>query len=188
MQVKGKKAKSKTPRDLVAKPQWGRVASQNATEQRRITVAGTLTTLAGGFVGFLINTALMRTGNEWASYAARYAQYRLLGVRVHITDTPAASQPSGSVVLATDESGSLPAPVSALVNWQAGKPRVYNLDQTSTRPITYEARAVNLDQLNYTAVGVSATTLQILIAINGPATAAVAQYYAEWCVEFKSIQ
>jgi hypothetical protein len=68
------------------------------------------------------------------------------------------------------------------------KPKLFNLNTTSARPIEYAARAIDLEDMNFTAVGVNAATFQVILAANSGATTNYGQLFVEWAVEFRSTQ
>jgi hypothetical protein len=177
--------------NLFARPQWGKLTSQGSREIRRLTYSGQLTANGAGFVGANFNAAYVRANAvEWANYAARFTEYRLLGTRVHITQpfVVATGLEGGSVIMSTDESGAATTPTSLQLAWQQGNAKVFNLDQTTPKPITYSARAVDLEDQDFTPVGISATTFQIFLAVNGGVSSIVCQFFIEFSVEFRSPQ
>lgn len=178
---------------LVRGPNWNKVAGQSQSELRRITFNALLTTNGAGFNSLLIGSTYLRAnGVEWASYAARFTEYRILGVRVHLTSAPgqlgSGIEPEGPLLLSVDNSGTLAAPTTIAAVWGMAKPKLFNLNTTSARPIEYAARAIDLEDMNFTAVGVNAATFQVILAANSGATTNYGQLFVEWAVEFRSTQ
>jgi hypothetical protein len=91
---------------LVRGPNWNKVAGQSQSELRRITYSAQVSTNGAGFHSLLVGSAYMRAnGVEWASYAARFTEYRILGVRLRLTTAPGETGLDGPVLLAVDNSG-----------------------------------------------------------------------------------
>jgi len=178
-------------RNLFTSPAWGRVKGEYQIEQRRLTYFVGITTTAGGLAFFQVNSALLRSSSaEWASYAARFTEYRILGLKIHVMTSPGGTLATnqGFCIIAQDQSGTLATPTTTAAMWGLADSRVWNLDDTLPRGIVYTAKAVDLEDLNYTAVTTSSTTFQVFVHITGLASTQIASAFLEWCVEFKSPQ
>jgi hypothetical protein len=176
---------------LIRGPNWNKVAGQSQSELRRITYSQILTTAGTGLVSFTVGSTLLRaSGVEWAFYAARFTEYRILGVRIHATDTPVAGvvNSQGPLLIATDNSGSATPPTTVALIWGMAKPKVFNIDQTTPKGIEYSARAIDLEDMNFTPVGTAASTFQVFVFGSSGATTNIAYLFIEWAVEFRSTQ
>jgi hypothetical protein len=174
---------------LVRGPNWNKVAGQSQSELRRITYSAQVSTNGAGFHSLLVGSAYMRAnGVEWASYAARFTEYRILGVRLYLTTAPGETGLDGPVLLAVDNSGVLGAPTTIAQVWGMAKSKLFNINTTSPRPIEYAARAIDLEDMNFTAVGVNATTFQAILAAQSSFSLAYGYLFVEWAVEFRSTQ
>jgi len=110
-------------------------------------------------------------------------------VRIQFTDSQAAAQAAGgSVVIGTDLSGALATPTSAAQVFVLTRARVFNADQTTARAISYSALAQDLEDMDFTPVGTTSISFQVLYAIAGPVTTPIATLYVEWDVEFRGSQ
>jgi hypothetical protein len=176
---------------LVRGPNWNKVAGQSQSEVRRITYSQILTTAGTGLVSFTVGSTLLRaSGVEWASYAARFTEYRILGVRIYATDAPVVGvvAATGPMIVSTDNSGSATPPTTVALAWGMAKPRIYNIDQTTPKGIEYSARAIDLEDMNFSPVGAAQPTFQVFVFASSGATVNVATLFIEWAVEFRSTQ
>jgi len=161
-----------------------------ATEVRRLTYFISAAVGAGGVLP-AINAAYMRANSpEWASYAARWTQYRMLKicVRFVLYSAPVGSTPNtafGLGVAATDRSGTLALPVTNAAVWAMAGAKAFLLQPTNT-PSVYSAKAIDLEDQNYTSVSVSSTAFQVFLATS--AAAANSALAIEFIVEFKGSQ
>jgi len=161
-----------------------------ATEVRRLTYFIRQSPNGNGLLP-AINAAYMRANcPEWASYAARWTQYRLLEIRLCFTlwqmvagVTPTFVNDLG--VVATDRSGILALPTTIGAVFAMAGAKTFLMLPTSV-PSRYKARAIDLEDQNYSPVSVSSTAFQVFVATSSssPATALA----IEFMVEFKGSQ
>ncbi len=141
-----------------------------ASVVRRLSYVSTASISAS--TGLLINPASVRsTANEWGSISAIYTQYRVLAIRVRtmVNATSVIGQTSvGSpayVMYGTDRSGSIAATASPNSIWALDQPFVHALPTLDSVLPSYEARAIDLEDQNYVAVGSNQTSFGILLVI-----------------------
>jgi hypothetical protein len=161
-----------------------------AHEIRRMSYIASLTLTAQTYNSISINVGLIRSlSTEWSSFTARYVEYRMLALRLHVTDQLGASQ-SATVIFSTDRSGVLTTPTTPAQQWAMANPKVMNLDYSVTKMPSYEAKAIDLEDQLFTPVGqTSLNTFAIILGINIPtATTAIWTYYVEAMLEFKGSQ
>jgi hypothetical protein len=72
--------------------------------------------------------------------------------------------------------------------WGLAKPKLFNITQTTPNPIHYQARAIDLEDMNFTAVGVNATTFQCIVYGQSGVSLNCGTLFVEWAVEFRSTQ
>lgn len=159
-------------------------APAGVSEIRRLSYNQAVTTNGAGFVGLLVGPGLLvASATEWANYAARWQEYRVLATKVTMTNEGA--QTSDFVIFATDRGGLASTPVSVTALWATSGAKVFNGVLTQKEPITYEAKAIDLEDQLYTPVANTAVTYQVLMGTIGPPTTATFQVFVEWMVQFK---
>jgi hypothetical protein len=194
IQQRGKKLKKSKNnasfKQLVVNPGWGKVRAQSATEFRRISYSITLTTNASNISVTRVGSSLMQTGVEWASYSARFTEYRILRTKIHVMDLMTGMVPAnlGVCIIAQDQSGTLATPSTTTALWALASPAIYNLSDTLPSGIVYNAKAADLEDYNYSAVGLAQSTYAVFVAVTGIISTSVATLFVEWMVEFKSMQ
>jgi len=188
-----KKKLSKNGGRSVRIPDLVRVKSTfgpGATEVRRLTYFIRQAPNGNGLLP-AINAAYMRANcPEWASYAARWTQYRMLQIRLCFTlwqmvagVTPTFVNDLG--VVATDRSGILALPTTIGAVFGMAGAKAFLMLPTSV-PCRYVARAIDLEDQNYTPVSVSSTAFQVFVATSTVSPSTVLAI--EFMVEFKGSQ
>ncbi len=150
--------------------------------KRRVTGAIGMSTNGSGVFILTVNPTWIRANaTEWPNLSARYVEYRVLSIRVHLVMLNVATL----AVMATDRSGTGISPGTVASIWALQGAKVYNGDETSVTPASYEARAIDLEDQNYTSVSTNALTFGVSILVQGPNTTAVGSLLVEALVEFK---
>jgi len=169
---------------------------QNSVDIRRLTLPWTVATNVGGVLVLLLPSTLVTTANEWASFSARFTLYRVLAMRLRFqfmpvvvtvaAGVPTATAPSLAVV-GTDRSGSLAAPASPSAVSQLQNVKYHSGTVSSPKLLTYEARAVDLEDQDYISTTTSAARYAIIVGYQGPLAGVtnVGLYTIEFAVEFK---
>jgi hypothetical protein len=185
-----KRGKKGALSNWVAKPRWGAISSQIASEVRRLTLVVTnLTTSAAGFLGIAYGSGTLSSTLEWSSYSARFTEYRLLGIRVNLTDGQITTQTAGgNVVLAADDTGNTTLPTSAAQLWAFAKARCFNLDNVTAKPIRFEVSAKDIQDMDFSPTATPAASIALKGALQGPVSTIMATAYVEFSVEFRSPQ
>lgn len=165
------------------------IAVPGASVLRRHTYQQTVTLSASATTGQKIGSSEMRTTSlEWASSQARYQEYRLLAIRVsHVAGYRATT--NDFVSFCADRTGSAVAPTLASTTWAGDGARVFNLNNTSAKPITYEVRATDLEDQNFTPTTQNSTSFQMLVWFQGStASISVGVQFVEFIVELRGTQ
>jgi hypothetical protein len=189
---KHKKSKAKIPKTFISLKGFNGL--KHASEFRRMTVTGPLTTNAAGLATFPVNVAYLRSNStEWASYAARFTEYRLLKIRVHLTQsvyTGPGNANNTNFVIYTDRSGILAGATTSNAAYAYSGARAFNVPFTGHSPITYSDSAIDLEDQLYTAVGTSSVDFAVVIFYLNASQVSqtVMQFYIEFMVEFKGTQ
>jgi hypothetical protein len=192
-----KHSKSGKPR----KQRWTNLTNlpsrAGASVVRRLSYApGAIAANGAGLTTVKISSAtFIANAPEWASFVARYTEYRFLSIRIFPTEPPVSTlttvSVSGIVCVGTDRSGQLGAPASQAVVWGLQSPKLLVYDSTQHNPPSYEARAIDLEDQNFQASSTAGSNLPafaINFTHNGPVSANNIQYLAEAMVEFKGMQ
>ncbi len=184
-----KKKQQKNKKILV----WTNLNPSNAFSQqqnvvRRLSMAGSLSTGAGGGVGTRFLSSSVNTATEWSSLAAVYTQARVVEMRVHYVPTvPLTTGVSQSGVFGTDRSGSLAIPATLSACWALNNPKVFV--GAMVKPAVYTARAIDLEDQDFDPVTAMTARYAIQLFVqNGPTSALVGNYLIEFAVEFKGAQ
>jgi hypothetical protein len=163
---------------------------QPTTIQRRISIAVNVANNSSSIAATAINAAYMRANaQEWSNLAALYTEYRILKTRVKQLDIAqnAANTNYGAIVACTDRSGVATTPSTPAAAYALEDPEVFNMDSTIPFPWVYTTRALDLEEQNFTAVGVNATTYQVFVVSSGGVPSGnVYSLYIDWIVEFRS--
>jgi hypothetical protein len=190
---KGKKHKG----GKLAKANWTQLSLGNAMAAsarilRRLSQAvGVLTTSATGTYFARVQSSAVANAVEWSNLAAVYVQYRTIEIRVTIvvlgSTTSVAAQQS-LLVFGTDRSGILAAPSSYATVWGLQAPKVHTLQ--CVKPCVYTARAIDLEDQDFTPVGAPVSMFAVHMAINNAGTLSTGIAYAlyDYVVEFKGNQ
>ncbi len=190
---KSSKNKSKKTKGSNNKPgSWTYLTSVSApaglTLVRRLTYVTSVSTAVGVNYFKYGPTELRASAAEWGSFAARYQQYRVIAIKVGVIPNNQASQSSTNyisyVVFSTDRSGTSGTPTSAASIFSGDAPKVYNLDYTGMAVPSYQAKAIDLEDQNYTSVATNQTSFQVLGTLQGNGSAPCT-VLVEWMVEFK---
>jgi len=149
---------------------------------RRITTAPALLTSNGSSLSLTrIQDSTVANGQEWANLTAVYAQFRVLSIKLWLTPFTAA-QWTG--VVGTDRSGALAPATTIAYIWGLQAPRLI-VDQM-TKPFSYEARAIDLEDQLFVPVGAPVAHFAIQLGVTtASATSNFAFYWVEYMVEFK---
>ncbi len=125
---------------------------------------------------------------EWASFAARYREYRVLGVRVHfepIVKVNTTGVIGGPCVVATNKAGALGTPTGHNQVFALAKSKVFSTYKT----LIYEIRADDYTDLD---VGdTSSPSSEFSLLLYGDAFTVSTQFfriYILWVVQFSSVQ
>jgi hypothetical protein len=167
--------------------------SHSQVDLRICTQYSTGTLNGNGFVGYVPNTANLASTTQWASFAARYIEFRVKQIKVIFTLLAigvgaGAGLPvnSGLAVIATDRTGvaGLQTTPAALLAFDAA--RVVVADPTQ-KAVEYTARAIDPQNKLYDQTNSPTGIDQFAIQIYGGIAAATAAYNlaTEYTVEFK---
>jgi len=163
-----------------------------ATEIRRCTsVPGVLSTTASAVLFGRVLSNAATSSTEWANYAVRYVEARVLAVRLNFlpfgTSSAAAPMDVVAGVIATDRSGALSTPTSWGQVWALADPRPFT-DQM-VKPFTYQAQAIDLEDQDYQPVGALGATFSVLYAVSAQVGNSACLFLAtDFLVEFKGPQ
>lgn len=182
----GKKNKNKNKgapgKGWISKRGFGNQA--DASEFRRITIYSTLTTNAGSFVNLNVNSSVIRTSPEWASYSARWTEYRIIRIKSHIDLNSNATQ----CVTFIDRTGA--ASITTMVQaWSSNGSKVINTGATMNKLPSVTGVADDLEEQLFTATGSNAATFSNQIsAVSSGASQGIGGVYSEALVEFRGAQ
>jgi hypothetical protein len=194
MMKKHNKVKNKGKRLVSFTSLKGFGNQKSAVEYRRLTYTGTLTTTAAGFYSVIFNSTFLRGfAPEWASYAARFTEYRLLRTRVHVSCPnqilTAASYSGNQFVMATDRSGALANPTTIAQTYSLAGSKAFQIPNTQNVPLKYEDSAIDLEDQSYSPVTTNSNDFAIVLCYASTSISTVfASVYVEFMVEFKGAQ
>lgn len=181
---KNKNKKLKMP-GFISLKNFGNQA--NISEFRRFSGTSTMTGGGTGFASSNISSTILRASTtEWAQYALRWTEYRIIRIKVHFVPY------TGNVyqlVMFVDRSGV--ASISTMsAAWASNGAKIYNGTNNTMKCAVMSGLAQDLEEQNFAPVGTNSTTFSVQVACQG-FTAAVlplgALYY-EFMVEFKGSQ
>jgi hypothetical protein len=188
----------KTNKNKTKIPSWTAlvrvIGKEGASEIRRCSAILPLSTDGTGFAKLAIGAGTVRTNpaTEWASYAARFQEYRVLAMKVSLVVGALGANPVNEldfVIFSTDRSGALTVPASGGANWANDNPKVFNGVSTDRRLLEYEARAIDLEDQDFSPVGTTITNFAIFLTASGSVSiTGVATLFCEWMVEFRGTQ
>jgi hypothetical protein len=163
----------------------GNAMAANARVLRRLSQsAGTLVSSATGTYFYRALSSAAANAAEWASLAAVYVQYRTIEVRVTVVPLRAANPADFVLVLGTDRSGTLGVPTSYVTVWGLQAPKVHTSNMV--KPAVYAARAIDLEDQEFTPVAAPVALYGVQFAVNSAAVSTTfAMLYLDWVVEFK---
>jgi len=183
------KNKQKSKQKLVS---WTSLTSvnvkPNTSETRRMTYVSSVVLTAATFNTQSFTCASVRsTCTEWASYSPRWSEYRILAMKVHVSSIPTTPASSTTVMCATDRSGvgpnTLATPAAFLASTNV---KIFEADHTDKKLITYEARAIDLEDQDFTPVNTNSTAFSIYVALHaGAAVSTGTLIYFEAMVQFR---
>ncbi len=149
---------------------------------RRCTSLLTATTNGSGFYGGVITTSSVTSTQEWSNLAARWSEARVLQIKVHYIDSVSNFN---AIVFSTDRSGALTAPTTNLQVWGGDAAKVFNADVQTPQTPKYSARAIDLEDQDFAAVGAMTNNYSIRVGLSGTASTAIAYLFVEYMVEFR---
>jgi len=168
----------------------GNALAASARVVRRLTQAvGVINVGATGLVSERILSSQCANCAEWPSMAAVYVQYRVIEIRITLCPFTTAGQADGILVMGTDRSGALAAITTVTAAWGLTMPKVFSL-RTLTKPAQYTAKAIDLEDQDYTPVGapVPLFSIQYSLAASGLVSVPALFRLNEFVVEFKGTQ
>lgn len=179
----GKKNKNKgnPGKGWVTKRGFGNQA--DASEFRRISIFSTLVTDVVGFKNLNVNSSVIRTSPEWASYAARWTEYRIIRIKSHIYLNGQATQ----CVTFVDRTGAV-AVTTMTQAWSSNGAKVINPMNSMNKLPSVTGVADDLEEQLFTAVGTNAATFSTQITVQGAASVSNGGVFTEALVEFRGAQ
>ncbi len=148
------------------------------------------TTVSSNGVGVIATeiTFNPNTTNEWASFSARYREYRVLGVRVHfepVLKVNTTTVAGGPLVIATNKGGALGTPTSHVQVYSLAKSRVFSTYKT----LVYDVRPDDYTDLDIGATASPSSEFSVLL-YGDSFTNSIAFFriYILWVVQFSSVQ
>jgi hypothetical protein len=193
---KNKKSQKVARKTVVGWIDLARFSRGVSSTLERIVLSISTITISNGSANTITSFASSRpqsSGVGFSSFSARYTEYRVLRGRFAITPTALITGGGNpSLILATDQAATAtPATVAAVLNINGAK--TFYLYNTDKSPITYEIKAIDLEEQLYTPSNVAPTLnfAMVLVAYtpsNATANTVVCQISEEWLVEFKSRQ
>jgi hypothetical protein len=159
---------------------------------RRLSqAAGVLTTSATGTYFYRALSSAVANAAEWANLAAVYVQYRTLEIRLTIVplgSTTSVNPAQTVLIFGTDRAGTLAVPTSYATVWGLQAPKVHTLQ--CVKPCVYSARAIDLEDQDFTPVASPVSLFAVQFAMNNPGTLSTGLAYLliDYVVEFKGNQ
>ncbi len=154
-------------------------------EMRRLTW---VTSTGGASVSVRFGTDSVTSAAEWSSYASRFTECRVLGIKISFAGTPVTAGTGAPLMfVGTDRSGSVAAGLSPAATAQLDAVKVFNTSNTSMTPMSYQAKALDLEDQLFTPVGSASTTKNYSIHATNQAAVAF-NCLVEFLVEFKGHQ
>jgi len=159
----------------------------SASEVRRLSIPFAISTSGGGIYTGAFGPTFIRTNcTEWASYAARYQEYRVLAIKVAIAESDN-SNAGAYIIWSTDRSGGASVPSTAAAAFASAGAKVMDPNSTQKTFSSYQARATDIEDQNFSSVGINATSFQIFLYLNNGATKTYTAF-VEAAVEFRGPQ
>jgi hypothetical protein len=153
---------------------------------------GVVTTSATGTLFQRVNSSAVANAVEWSNLSAVYTQYRTIEMRLTLvpqqSTTATAPYGQGTLIFGTDRSGALATLSSYASVWGLQAPKVHTLQMV--KPAVYSARAIDLEDQDFTPVGAPVSLFAVQYAINAPnvISTGVAFLLLDYVVEFKGNQ
>jgi hypothetical protein len=195
---------SKNQKKYKAVGNWTQLSIGNSMSMaqrivRRLTQAvGVQNTSATGTLFVRVNSSACANAAEWANLAAIYVQYRVIEIIITLVPFQSSAYAAGVnsnvpgqgiVIAGTDRSGTLAVATSYAALWGLNNPKAYTTQ--TIKPMRYKARAIDLEDQDFTPVGSPVSLFSIQYGLNFVGvTAAVPCLYQlnEFVVEFKGAQ
>ncbi len=150
---------------------------------RRCSRILNITSNGSGFAQAVVGTSSVNSATEWSSLTARYAEFRVLRIKVHYVDlvtTPSA------VVFAGDRAGNLATPTTVAEVWARDAAKAFNSDTTTPNMPKYQMSAIDIEDQDFQPVNAPSNNYAIHMALEGfAASATIGRLYVEYMVEFR---
>jgi len=183
------------PKDILNFSNFG--AQKTASECRRLTYSVNIQTnsTSGSFQLVVGSSYLRSNAVEWANYAARWVEYRVVRTRVFYAPITGASTGAagGHVTFGVDRSGVIVAgALGSPTVWALAGGKVFNHNNTERALVKYSAVATDLEEQNFTAVGSNSVSYSICCSFNTPGNVSgptsIGVLFIDWLVEFRGPQ
>ena len=170
------------PIDLGQSPSTGEVGLFNLTD--------VVTTISSTGLGVV---ALERTFNpnvttEWASFAARFREYRVLAVEINYFPFGKVNTTSfniGPCVIATNKGPAFGTPTSSAQVFALAKPHIWHLGS----PMKYIVRPDDYTDLDVGSTSSPASEFSVVLYADGlTVSSGYGRFYCKWVVQFSSRQ
>lgn len=169
---------------------------QGGSIVKRMTAVVAVATTAGGVVSLqLSSTSVNSTASEWASFAARYIDYRVLKMKVSYLPIRVVNTQNGATalslvpggVVAADPSGSA-FPTTLATGWVLEASKLHQLSKSWS----YAVRASQEEHMifNPTSASIPAANRFAIVGIfgGGDASTTYGNFFYEWWTEFRGSQ
>jgi hypothetical protein len=182
----------------LSKANWTQLSMGNSMAAgarilRRLSQAfGVITTSATGTLFQRVNSSAVANCAEWSNLAAVYVQYRTIELRLTLvplqSSTAVEPYSQGVLIFGTDRSGTLATLSSYASVWGLTAPKVHTFQMV--KPAVYTARAIDLEDQDYTPVAAPVSQFSVQFGINAPnvLSTGVAFLLLDYVVEFKGNQ
>lgn len=180
----GNKKQNKQVRSWTSLAKFG---NNESTVLRRCTRVITVNSTASNIFNGTISDGTVTLSTEWSGLSPRWAEYRVLRIKTHFADYALPTSTNANyVVFATDRSGIVAAPTSAVDCWARDAAKIYNADNQVPNFPKYAVKASDLEDQEFISTGLSTSRYAIHYfgASNSPSVA-VASMFVEYLVEFR---
>ncbi len=160
------------------------------TETVRLSSNSALSSVGASILTRYLSASQASSCPDWASFAARFTEYRVLALRIHYfpafpdanPTTAAFAAPTtavthGVLAVGTDRSAALAAPASFGAVSQLAAVKYH----WTARPWVYEARAIDFEDQQFTPVTTTTNYFSVQVASRGTLNSGTT--YGDICVE-----
>jgi hypothetical protein len=165
------------------------IGNANANEVRRLTYTAIAVTVGGLYTAAFNSTYMRANAYEWTEYEDRYAEYRVLAIRLRAMGTEAANPTPATQIMCDDRLGTL-ALVNSSDHFACCNAQPFPVYVSTPRMPVHEVHALDLEDFNFGSTGAANDRFALLWHVDTHSAEDQVDlvFFVEWLVEFKGPQ